>query len=342
MTLDHTICVGTVGSGVWYSSDSGAHWRQARMDVPFQAQPGEIQIRALAAAPSNPSLLFAGSEAGVYRSEDAGAHWAHVDSPVDGAQVWSIGVHPENPDIVLVGAKPPALYRTRDGGKHWEELPLDASPQCLAGPPKITSIVFDPRNTETIWLSVEIDGVYRSQDGGDTWEQLPARGSNEINEDVHCLALSLAEHAKVLTATPDGIWTSEDEGQTWSLHEFPRFFENRGISYCRGVGLKADDANVIFVANGNMVPGRTGAIQRSTDGGAAGKQHSFPTNPTRRCTGLRPTPPTPTSSLRTASLATCTSAATPGRPGRRSTESSAKCARLRGCLRRKPRSASGT
>ncbi len=269
MSPDHTICVGTVGSGVWYSSDSGAHWRQARMDVPFEAQPGEIQVRALAAAPSNPSLLFAGSEAGLYRSEDAGAHWAHIDSPVDGAQVWSIGVHPDDPDTLLVGAKPPALFRTRDGGKHWQELPLHASPQCLAGPPKITSIVFDPRDLETIWLSVEIDGVYRSRDGGDHWEHLPARGSNEINEDVHCLALSLTERAKVLTATPDGIWTSEDEGQTWSLHEFPRFFENRGISYCRGVGLKADDPNVIFVANGNMVPGRTGAIQRSSDGGVS-------------------------------------------------------------------------
>lgn len=271
MTLDHTICVGTVGSGVWYSSDSGDHWRQARMEVPFEAQPGEIQVRALAAAPSNPSLLFAGSEAGVYRSEDAGAHWAHIDSPVDGAQVWSIGVHPGNPDVVLVGTKPPALYRTRDGGKHWQELPLGASPQCLAGPPKVTTITFDPRDHDTIWVSIEIDGVYRSRDGGDSWEQLPARGDNEINEDVHCLALSLASDPKVLAATPDGIWTSKDEGQTWALHEFPRFFEGRGISYCRGVGLKADDPNTILVANGNMVPGRTGAIQRSTDGGASWK-----------------------------------------------------------------------
>lgn len=267
--MEHTICVGTVGSGVWTSTDSGAHWRQARMEVPFEAQPGEIQIRALAAAPSNASLLFAGSEAGIYRSDDAGGYWDHLESPVDGSQVWSIAVHPLDPDIILVGAKPPSLYRTRDGGFTWDELPLHASQKCFAGPPKITSIVFDPRDTETIWLSVEIDGVYRSRDGGDSWQQLPARGDKDINEDVHCLALSLAKREKVLTATPDGIWTSEDDGDTWSLHEFPRFFEKRGISYCRGVGIKADDPNVILVANGNMVPGRTGAIQRSTDGGAS-------------------------------------------------------------------------
>lgn len=267
MSLEHTICVGTIGSGVWYSSDSGDHWRQAKMEVPFEAEPGEIQIRHIAAAPSNPRILFAGSEVGLYRSDDAGASWSHVDSPLDGTQIWSVAVHPEDPGTVLVGTKPPALYRTRDGGKTWEELPLKAAAKCLAGPPKVTSIVFDPRDASMIWVGVEIDGVYRSRDAGDTWGQVAKRGESPFNDDIHCVAVAPGEPTRVLATSPDGLWTSLDEGESWSLQEFPRFFENRGISYCRGIGLKADDPNVTFVANGNMVPGRTGAVRSSYDGG---------------------------------------------------------------------------
>ena len=70
MDNGHTICVGTVGAGVWYSSDSGARWRRSRMKLPFHAEPGEIQIRALVVSPHNPNVVYAGSEVGLYRSED--------------------------------------------------------------------------------------------------------------------------------------------------------------------------------------------------------------------------------------------------------------------------------
>lgn len=275
----HTICLGTVGSGVWYSTNDGGRWRQARMAVPFEAQPGEIQIRALAVSPQNPRQLFAGSEVGLYASDDAGAHWSLIDSPMHGSQIWSIAVHPENPDHILVGTKPPGLFRTQDGGKRWEQLALETAKECFAGPPKVTTIAFDPRDARTIWVGVEIDGVYRSRDGGESWEQLPPRGENPINEDVHCLAVSVGEPTKILVTTPDGIWTSTDEGEHWELHEFPRFYESRGISYCRGVALKADDPDVIFVGNGNMVPGHVGAIQQSRDGGRTWQAASLPRAP---------------------------------------------------------------
>jgi len=37
------------------------------------------------------------------------------------------------------------------------------------------------------------------------------------------------------------------------------------------VAVKADNPDVMFVGNGDFIPGRTGAIQRSTDGGKTWK-----------------------------------------------------------------------
>jgi len=279
MAKDFTICLGTVGAGVWYSPDSGERWKRSRITLPFHAQPGEIQIRALAISPHNPHHIFAGSEVGLYRSEDKGANWELLESPLDGLQIWSVAVHPTDPDIIFAGTKPPGVFRSQDGGKRWERVSIDIAEQCLAGAPKVTNIVFDPRDPRTVWVGVEIDGVFRSRDGGDTWTHLPALGSDPINQDIHGVAISLSQPTKILATTPNGIWTSMDEGESWTLRGFPRFYEKDRISYCRGVALKADDPEVIFVGNGDFIPGKTGAIQRSTDGGKTWEAVPLPVVP---------------------------------------------------------------
>src|SRR5260370_8449970 len=87
MANDFTICVGTVGAGVWFSPDGGDHWRRSRMKLPFYAEPGEIQIRTLAVSPHNPHHLLAGSEAGLYRSGDNRASWGSIDPPMEAKQL---------------------------------------------------------------------------------------------------------------------------------------------------------------------------------------------------------------------------------------------------------------
>ena len=211
MAQDYTICLGTVGAGVWYSRDSGETWKRSRMKVPFENQPGEIQIRALAVAPHDSDRLYAGSEVGLYTSADKGRTWDLIESPMAGSQIWSVAVHPEHSQEIWAGTKPPAVYRTTDGGETWKQVPLTTATACLAGAPKVTNIVFDPRDSHTIWVGVEIDGVYRSTDGGESWEHLPAMGDKPLNQDVHGLTISLGDQPKILVTTPDGLWRSADE-----------------------------------------------------------------------------------------------------------------------------------
>ena len=264
MTKDFTICVGTIGEGVFRSPDGGETWN--RIAAPFPA-PFENEIRALAVDPSNPHRVLAGSNVGIYQSEDNGASWEKLDSPMDGLKIWSVAVHPDDPDTIFAGTQPPRIFRSRDRGKSWERLPADIAEECFVGPTKVTAIVFDPRDRRTVWASVEIDGVYRSLDGGDTWTHLPECGPDPLHQDVHCVAVSSGREAKILATTPAGIFASGDEGESWELHEFPLFDEDDMFSYCRGIALKPDEPSVIFVGNGNTIPGWKGAIQRTRDGG---------------------------------------------------------------------------
>ena len=157
MKNDYTICVGTVGAGVWYSSNGGNNWRRSEMNLPFYAEPGEIQIRALAVSPEETETIYAGSEVGIYRSDDKGATWHLIESPMDGSQIWSIAVHPENPDIILAGTKPSAVYQSQNKGESWELLPLDLADKCFAGAPKITSTgVRKFLNASSLWVPLDI------------------------------------------------------------------------------------------------------------------------------------------------------------------------------------------
>ncbi len=125
---------GAASGGVWKSSDGGATWKPTFDNETSQA------IGALAVAPTNPNIVWAGTgEAwavrdmdmmgdGIYKSTDAGETWTNMGL-VETGRIGTIVVHPTNENIVLVCALGRAtgpqqergVFRTEDGGKTWQQ-----------------------------------------------------------------------------------------------------------------------------------------------------------------------------------------------------------------------------
>jgi photosystem II stability/assembly factor-like uncharacterized protein len=189
-----TFYLGATGGGVWKTENGGVGWHNVS-DGYFNTG----TIGAIAVAPSDPNVIYVGtgespvrgvstsSGDGVYKSTDGGRTWRHIGLRLT-RHVSKIAVHPENPDVVYVGAQGSpwapteerGVYRSTDGGKTWKrvlfvdtdtgvsDLSMDAS-----NPRVLYAGMWDHRRRP--W-DVESggpgSGLYKSTDGGDSWTEL--------------------------------------------------------------------------------------------------------------------------------------------------------------------------
>src|SRR5262252_19207 len=278
----NTFYFGSVGGGVWKSTNSGRTWAPI-----FDSQP-IASIGAIGVAPSNPNTVYVGSgEAdmrsqisfgnGMYKSTDAGKTWSHLG--LDGTrQIGRVLVDPRNANIVFVaalghayGANPDrGVFRSRDGGATWQKV-LFKSDEVGA-----IDLAFDPQNSRLVYATLwntrrppwsiyppsygPGGGVYKSNDGGDTWQPLttglPSEGLGRIG-----LAVAPTSHNRIyaiVDAKAGGLYRSEDAGTTWSLISDDKRIWGRGWYFCKVV-VDPKNPDIVYVSNTS--------VYRSTDGG---------------------------------------------------------------------------
>jgi len=281
----NTFYFGSVGGGVWKSSNSGRTWTPV-----FDSQP-IASIGAIAVAASSPNVVYVGSgEAdmrsqisygnGMYKSIDAGKTWTHIGLD-NTRQIGRVLVDPKNPDIVFVaalghayGANPErGVFRSRDGGATWQKV-LFKNDNVGA-----IDLAFDPQNSQIIYASLwntrrppwsiyppsygPGGGIFKSTNGGDTWQPLtnglPSEGLGRIG-----LAVALTNRNRVYAivdskdAKAGGLYRSDDAGATWSLISNDNRIWGRGWYFCK---TTADPKNADIVYVGNT------SLYRSTDAG---------------------------------------------------------------------------
>ena len=269
MAGSYTMCVGTIGSGLWVSRDAGDSWRRV-----MKGLWSESQVFSLTVHPREPRAVFAGANDGIYKSNDAGQSFERLESPMNKLHVWKVAVDPADPDILFAGTRPAALFRSQDGGHSWRELPAQMAEECPnVRIPRVTALSVDPTDHRVVWAGIEVDGVRRSTDGGDSWQTIT---SGIPDPDIHDIGVFVNGGARVLTTTPHEIFESHDRGESWQgLGVGSRFH----LRYCRSLVQQADNPETLFVATGDGAAGTTGAIQRSKDGGRSWQALDLPAVP---------------------------------------------------------------
>ena len=288
----NTFYFGGVGGGVWKSSDGGSNWKNIS-DPNFGGS-----IGAIAVAPSDESILYAGegegtmrgnvSEGlgGIWRSDDGGKSWRNLGLK-DSRHIIRIVVHPKNPDIVWLAVmghlfgpnKERGVYKTIDGGKTWKQtLFVNDQTGC-------SEIVMEPGNPRVLYAGTwrvirkphvmesggEGSGLWKSTDGGETWVSLTNnKGLPKGAWGIVGVAVAPSNTEKLYALIENekgGLFRSNDGGKTWTLQSSDNNIRQRAWYYSR-VYVDPMDEDLVYCPNVDFM--------YSEDGGRSFKQIETP------------------------------------------------------------------
>jgi photosystem II stability/assembly factor-like uncharacterized protein len=280
-----TFYFGAADGGVWKTTDAGRSWS------PLFEHEKVASIGALALAPSDPAVLYAGTGqvtsrwdiaagAGVYRSGDGGKTW-ELRGLEASRHIGRLWIDPRNADVVVAAAQghffgpnpERGVFRTTDGGKHWERVLFvdeNSGATDLAADPAAPDVLF--ASTWQVryypWLSYFTpnvgpgSGIFKSADGGKTWTRLsghglPAEAMGRIGLAVAPGSRGMRVYASIHTVGPGvGLYRSDDGGATWQRTNADPALTG---DYTASVTVDPKNPDTLYVMGQS--------IRRSTDGG---------------------------------------------------------------------------
>ncbi len=174
----NTWVIGSVGGGIWKTTDGGTTWIEKTKDLP------NIAFTTIALAESNPNVLYAGTGEGglggadlitgngIFKSVDEGETWNQLASTagsVDFQNINRLIVDPNNENIIIICTTnsvdfESGIFKSVDGGVNWVNTLLDTSTSR-----KFQHIVATPGNFDVQYAASNGEGVWKSIDAGNTW-----------------------------------------------------------------------------------------------------------------------------------------------------------------------------
>ncbi|MFZ9239518.1 MAG: WD40/YVTN/BNR-like repeat-containing protein [Chitinophagaceae bacterium] len=300
-----TYYMGTTGGGVWKTEDAGQTWKNIS-DGFFQTG----SVGAVAVADADPNVVFVGMGEhaprgvmtsygdGVYKSTDAGKTWKHLGLELT-RHISSIRIHPNNPDIVYVGAqgalhgssKERGIYKSEDGGKTWKNiLYVDENSGCvdlsvdMNNPRILYAAMWDHRRLPwAVQSGGKGSGLYKSTDGGETWIKI----QNGLPKELGKMAISVSQansnkvYALIESDTEKeqgGLFVSNDAGINWRRISKDHRLVSRAWYYIE-VFADPQHENTVYVLGAAGLKSTDGGQSWTNIRGTHGDYHQLWINP---------------------------------------------------------------
>jgi len=259
---------------------------------------GSGRVWAVAAEPSLPATLLAGTDAGIYVSHDAGATWLQTWSSHD--RVWTVGFDSRTSAAAFAGTDGSGVIASSDGGLTWSPSSTGLPSQDVralafgldgiaAGTDSGVALSPDGRtwhdggldgnsisaiavaaNAPQFTLVAGSDssgssgGIFRSSAGG-SWQQLQSGlPASPVVSSISAGPIDAAVPQRPLVAaTTKGVFRSGDGGTTWtSSTGIPQALTLTTVTF------SPLDPSLVYA--GSDAGGSTGGdLLRSTDGGTS-------------------------------------------------------------------------
>ncbi len=196
---------GGPGSGLYKSTDGGAHWTNISRTPGFPT--GVLGRIGVSVAGSDPNVVYAIVQAhhgGIFRSNDGGGSWTRVNKDWAFRQrafyYTAIYADPKDPNTAYA-PQVDALWVSHDGGKEWKKLHTPHGDNHI--------VWINPNNTK-ILLEGNDGGATVSTDAGKTW-------STEHNQPT-----GQFYHINISNNFPYNVYgAQQDEGSSYAASAFP-------------------------------------------------------------------------------------------------------------------------
>lgn len=151
-----------------------------------------------------PIALVAGVALSIASAFAADTHWTQTGPQQPGTAdrpVWSIGVSPVHPSIVLSATQGHGILRSADSGTTWTSV--------ISGIDAGWVVKFDPQHPTTAYAGTQTNGFYKSIDEGKTWTE---QNQGLTNLDVRAIT---AGSGLIVVGTAQGVFYSNDGAASW-------------------------------------------------------------------------------------------------------------------------------
>lgn len=246
----NTWYVGSVGGGIWKTTNAGTSWRDLTAQLP------NLSTTTLDQAQSNRNILYAGtgegffnadaiSGNGIFKSTDRGETWTQLEATANNGNFFYVNrlvVDPNNEYVVVAGTSR-GIFKTKDGGATWVKTSSTGN---------VDHVIANPLNFNTLYAAANGQGVFKSYDAGDTWF---ATDNSNLSGGRMEIAIAPADTSKLYVSSDNSsgssLFGTIDGGNRWvevaeKTGSSPDWLGDQGW-YDNTIAVNPYDADLVYV-----------------------------------------------------------------------------------------------